>query len=214
MIEPPQNKAITAKGKPKAYGGGDKSQQKKVKRPKKITEKYLYNSGLAYLQRYPASSHHFRTVMGRKITKSCRFHTDQNEEDCYKLLDDLVIKFQELCLLDDTAYTKGMVTSYRRRGLSTNQIMVKLSMKGIAKDDIQKTLNEYDLDEYGTDRNGDIHAALIFARRKRIGPYDVMNKKEPDKALGIMARAGYSYEISRKIIDMDQVELDELLINK
>lgn len=212
MFDTPQNKAIEAKGKPKAEN--KKWKKKEIKPPKKITEKYLYNSGLAYIQRYPASSEHFRTVMKRKINKSCRFHTEQSEEDCYRLLDDLVIKFKDLNLLDDTAYTKGMVTSYRRRGLSSNQITMQLSMKGIPKEDIKHTLNEYDQDEYGTDQYGDIHAALIFARRKRLGPYDVMNKKEPDKALGVMARAGYSYEISKKIIEMDEAELDELLINQ
>ncbi len=216
MVKTSQNKAISTKNKSKDRDAKGKSHNnREIKPPKKITERYLYNAGLAYLQRFPASTHHFRTIMGRKINKSCRFHTDQSEESCQKLLDNTVVKFQELELLNDDNYTQGMITSYRRRGLSTNQIIVKLSAKGIDRGKIKQTINTHDADEYGTPTLGDLHAALTFARKRRIGPFDTLQKKEEKKSLSMMARAGYSYDIAQRILtmNMNDVENEDLFIN-
>jgi regulatory protein len=189
-----------------------KKGEKKFKPPKKITEKYLYNAGLAYLQRFPASSSHFKSIMMRRVNKSCRHHVDQNMEDCVTLLDKTIVKFQELGLLDDTAYLKGMVTSLRRRGLAAFQIEMKLKQKGLDSSAIKNTLNDFDTDEFDSNENGDIYAALIFIRKKRLGPYDLTARYTPEKSLAAMARAGYSYDIAKKVLEMDDSEREEKLM--
>lgn len=187
----------------------NKRDRKKPKPPKKISERYLYNSGLAYLRRFPASSMHFKTVMMRKINKSCRHHVEQNSEDCIKMLDELVIKFQNLGLLDDNAYLKGMITSLRRRGLSAAQIYNKMQQKGYQRDVIALELKKHDLEEYESETNGDIHAALIFARKRKLGPFDILKKRDPEKSLATMARAGYSYDVAKKTLTMDAKDLPD-----
>lgn len=214
------------KGKSKSKAVKDKSQYQgqrghkfkinddgklEFKPPKKISERYLYNSGLAYLQRFPASSYHFKSVMMRKVQKSCKHHEDVNIEDCEKWLDALVIKFQNLSLLDDAAYLKGMITSFRRRGMSSMQITMRLQQKGYQADSIKKELEEYDTIEFNTEEQGDIYAALIFARKKRLGPYDVDERRTFEKSLATMARAGYSYDIARKTLEITPNELEEKL---
>jgi len=208
-----EDKADGNKNKPSRQKGAKRpSGRKEFKPPKKISEKYLYNSGLAYLQRFPASSHHFKSVMMRKIQKSCRFHEDQDIEQCRTWLDALTDKFKELALLDDEAYLKGMVTSYRRRGLSSTQISLKLSPKGYNREEVTEELHKYDTDEYGDlleEQNGDFYAALIFARKKRLGPFDRDNRKTPEKALAAMARGGYSYDTAQKILGLSLEEAQE-----
>ena len=183
--------------------------KREIKPPKKITEKYLHNSGLAYLQRFTASSMHFKTVMKRKIDRSCRHHIEQDREECLIMLDTVTSKFMNMGLLDDDAYLKGMITSFRRRGLSSRQIDGKLRQKGYDAERIKEQLRTHDMDEYDTEYKGDMYAAITFARKKKIGPYDLLGRFEFDKALGIMARAGYNFETARKIIDMDEEELEE-----
>ncbi len=192
----------------KAEKGRPKS-KKEFKPPKKISERYLYNSGLAYLQRFPASSMHFRSVMMRKINKSCRHHIDQDINECITMLDKLIIKLQELSLLDDAAYLKGMIVSLRKRGLSSAQIYNKLQQKGYKRNNIESELKKHDKDEYDSEYEGDVHAALIFARKKKLGLFDIMQKRDPEKSLATMARAGYSYEVSKKILAMSKEELPE-----
>jgi regulatory protein len=211
-----QDKAPNFKRKSKKPGFKTKNNSKpkqngrrEFKPPKKISEKYLHNSGLAYLQRYTASSMHFKTVMTRKIDKSCRHHLEQDREDCLVMLNNVTAKFIEMGLLDDNGYLKGMITSFRRRGLSSRQIDAKLRQKGYESDRILDALRTHDLDEYDTEYKGDFFAALTFARKKKIGPYDLNGKYEFNKALGVMGRAGYNFEISRKIIEMNEDELEE-----
>ncbi len=193
------------------YKAKKKPKKREIKPPKKISERYLYNSGLAYLQRFPASSHHFKFIMRRKIDKSCRHHVEQDREKCLVWLDKLTTKFQDLGLLDDEAYLKGMITSLRRRGLSSMQIKMKLQQKGYNEEDILDELRAHDTQEYRTEEKGDIYAAIVYARKRRLGPYDLDNKKTPEKALASMARAGYSYDIAKKTIEMSEEELQERL---
>ncbi|HPF78501.1 MAG TPA: regulatory protein RecX [Alphaproteobacteria bacterium] len=200
MTLPHEDKAAAPKNKP--------PKERKIKVPKKISARYLYNSGLAYLQRFPASTHHFRGVMMRKIQKSCRHHTDQNMEECQKLLEETISQFKELGLLDDAAYLKGMVTSFRRRGLSSTQIGLKLQQKGYDSAAVKNELQKYDRDEFQSEANGDYHAALIFARKKRLGPFDTDNRKTPEKSLAAMARAGYSFDVAKKILNISLEEVE------
>ncbi|MCD8497437.1 MAG: hypothetical protein LRZ85_04760 [Alphaproteobacteria bacterium] len=51
------------------------------------------------MQRYAASSGHFRQVMLRKVKKSCHAHADQDYEACAVLVDALVDKFKASRLL-------------------------------------------------------------------------------------------------------------------
>jgi regulatory protein len=193
------------------YKGKKQSKKREFKPPKKISERYLYNSGLAYLQRFPASSHHFKVIMTRKIDKSCRHHVKQDREQCLKWLNALVDQFKELGLLDDEAYLKGMITSLRRRGLSSMQIKIKLQQKGYHEEEVLEELKDHDTEEYRSEEKGDIYAAITYARKKRLGPFDIDNKKTPEKSLAAMARAGYSYDIAKKTLEISEEELEERL---
>jgi regulatory protein len=193
----------------------DKRSQKKyakkeIKPPKKISESYLHNSGLYYLQRFATSSGNFKRVMGRKIDKSCRFHKDQDRDECMKMLDDLTVKFLETGLLDDEGYCRAMVTSLRRRGLSTRAIHAKLKTKALDTPLIKSTLHDYD-HQYGEEegQNAELRAAITCARKKRLLPFNP--DKEVDKSLGCLARAGFSYGIAQKVISMDVAEAQEVI---
>jgi len=208
------NYPVKDKAQPPKNKGQKPNNKREFKPPKKISEKYLYNSGLAYLQRFPASSAHFKTVMMRKVDRSSRHHVDQDRNQCEEWLDALIVKFQDLGLLDDKAYLKGMVTSLRRRGIASRQIEMRLTQKGLNKSDIIKEIKDYDRDEYDDCEDGgpsgDFHAAIIYARKKRLGPYDINDRKTPEKAMASLARAGYSYDIAKKIVYLTTEEIETL----
>jgi regulatory protein len=186
----------------------------KEKRPRKITESYLHNAGLHYLGRYVTSAHNFRRVMKRKIDRSCKFHPEPPQEECLKMLEALIIKFTELGLLDDSSYARGLVISYRRRGLSGNAIMAKLKMKGVDRETGQKALSHH-TENGPQDLDADTVSGLKFLKRKKAGPFAVAPASDPDKArsraLGALARAGYGYDISSRLYEMDHEEAQETL---
>ena len=158
----------------------NKPNTRKKKTPRKITERYLRNSGMFYLQRFTASSGHFKSVMARKIKKSCYFHKDQDYDECILLLDKVTTEFLDQGLLDDVGYLRGMVTSLRRNGKSKKAIMAKLLQKSIPAQDIEKALQSYDEENNNDPREAEFLAALKFARKKRLGPYDKHQKYEDD----------------------------------
>lgn len=187
------------------------SKKKKQPRPpKKVTESYLHNAGLYYLQRFATSSGHFKTVMTRKIDKSCRHHTEQSRDECLKMLDNLVKKFIEIGLLDDDAYARGMVTSLRRRGLSERAIHAKLQAKRLDRDLITQTIRDYD-ETSGAGKHAELKAALTCAKKKRLLPFNP--DKEFDKSLASLGRAGFSYDIAQKVVTMDRDEAMESIVN-
>lgn len=180
------------------------------KPPKKISEKYLYNSGLAYLQRFPASTPHFRRVMGRKIDRSCNYHKDQDREACLAMLESAIAQFERMGLLDDVAYLSGMINSLRRRGLSTQAILSKLGQKGLPQDRVLEALREYDEDS-GTG-NADLAAAVRLTRRKKIGPYRREGvETDRNKELASLARAGFGFDIAQKALGISQDEAEEIM---
>ncbi len=176
------------------------------KPPKKITPTYLHNAGLAYLERFPTSSGHFRGVMMRKVERSCRFHADQDRAACAQMVEDVITKFREMGLLNDAAYTRGMVNSLRRRGASATAIKSKLAAKSLAADDVTQALAEH-AEEGGADDQG---AALLHARKRRIGPFRPVAKEiNRDKELAALARAGFSYDVAERALSMDPDEAEE-----
>ena len=62
-----------------------------------------------------------------------------------------------------------------------------------------------------TDGKSDDDAARVFARRRRLGPYRTGGKRDErrDKDLAAMCRAGFSFEIARRIIDAENVDVLE-----
>lgn len=193
----------------------EKPRTKKV--PKKITESYLHNAGLYYLERYSSSSYNFRQVMLRKVRKSCFHHKDQNFEQCSQLVDALVQKFLQSGLLNDQLYLEGMINSYRRRGLSTRMIHQKLSQKGFNENTIRENLRCHDQNTFGSERQFDAEliAAARYCRSKKLGAYTSLQKAGDDmlaqKQLAKLARAGFSFEIAQKALKLTGEESDTIL---
>ena len=197
----------------KAKNTPDRANRTKPKTPRKISERYLYNAGIHYLKRYTASVAHFKRIMTRKIDKSLKHHNEPSQEECLKLLQGITEKMIELGFLNDDQYTIGMVTSLRKRGASRRNILAKLSQKGLDKELILSTLESIDNARQSSDENTDpdYQAALIFARKKRLGPYARHDLSELDtekqekakrRALGALARAGFSFDIANRILSL------------
>ncbi len=179
------------------------------KPPKKITEKYLYNAGLAYLQKFTSSVPNFRRIMDRKINKSCNYHKEQDRDACIKMLDTTVETFVRQGLLNDEAYLSGMINSLRRRGLSAQAILSKLQQKGLAKEAILSSLRAYD-DEIGV-HNPDFAAAVLLIRRKKLGCFGKQDPEKKNRELSSLARAGFSFEIAQKALALEQDDAEEIL---
>jgi regulatory protein len=166
---------------------------RKVKRKtaKKLSESYLRNSALYYLQWHPASVSHFLAVMDRKMKRSLKDHPDQDITVFSVFLrDKLVPELVRAGFLNDELYAKALAGSLQRRGLPKRVIAMRLAIKGVAPDAEQ--LAEQD----------DTEAARLYAKRKRLGPY-ATRPRDPQKDIAALARAGFTYDVVMRVLKGD-----------
>jgi regulatory protein len=171
--------------------------QGKRKQPRKVSPRYLENAALHYLKRYTATVSQLKKVLVRKVDTSLRFHGGERTE-ALGWVDELVARLVRNGLVNDQAYAETKAHSLRASGRSARVITQKLKLKGVAKEVVAQKVAEASM-EVSEDA-----AALIWARKKRLGPFRRDLKTRPDnrqRDLAAMARAGFSFAMAKKIID-------------
>ena len=173
-------------------------EKRKRRKPRRITPTYLERAGLAYLERYAASSAHFRTVMLRKVARSAREQGTSVEEGA-EMVDALIARFRKAGLLDDVAYASARARSLFRAGRPRPFIVRALRAKGLGADDIDLALQAL-TDELDY---SDIAAAATYVKRRRIGPYrhDKARAENRQRDLAALGRSGFSFGVARAAVD-------------
>jgi regulatory protein len=181
--------------------------QKKKRLPRRITLDYLHNAGLYYLGRHAASIAHFRTILRRKIMRSCRHHTDQDITTCYALAEDIISKFVRSGLLNDETYAHALENRLRNQGRSHKYIAQKMSEKGL------KSIASNEFKDHDVAQEEELNAAKIFARKRRLGPFASPNDQTQDditashmRDLGKFARAGFSFATAKTVLQLTREE--------
>jgi len=176
--------------------------------PKPVTPAQLENAALYYLERFASSSANLRRVLMRKVARSAATHgTDAKAGE--RLVDEIIARYLAAGLLDDRAYAAQKATSLRRRGASRFGIRGKLAVKGVDAELIDETLGRLDQEK----SEGELAAACALARRRRLGPYRAPATRPAfqRRDLAILARAGFRFEVARRVVAARDVEaLDAL----
>ena len=138
------------------------------------------------------------------ISRKAREKFENISEAQVKALADSAVKFAyDIKVLDDTAYAEISTRSGMRGGKSKRAIAQKLSQKGVDKATVTEAVAEVD----------DLYAAIVLARKRAFGPF---RRHEPDdkskaKELSAFARAGFSFEIGKKVFEMTREDAEEAL---
>jgi regulatory protein len=179
------------------------------KTPRKTTALYLENSALYHMERFSSSADNLRRIMMAKVERSARFHGTDREEGAAQV-EDIIARFLSSSLLDDEVYATAKARSLHRRGASSRVIHTKLGAKGVDKSAIQKALTALERE----DPDPEFTAAVTFARRRHIGPFRrsprsaiaPKDHKAREKELASMGRAGFCFDMARRIIDAESEE--------
>ena len=174
--------------------------------PRKVTKDRLRNIALYHLERYATSAQNLRRVLERRAFKAAMHHeTDMAEAKSWvaEVVDALV----RSGAVDDTRYAEGKAITMVRRGQSPTKVRAYLAAKGVSRETINAAIAAAET-EFG---DAEILAARAFALRRHFGPFrrteinDYIRKKE----LAALGRAGFCYDVARKVIDAgDESELD------
>jgi regulatory protein len=168
------------------------------KLPKPATPERLERAALAYLERFASSAESLRRVLMRRIDRSARFHgTDRAQGAAW--VEALIERYRRSGLIDDRAYAEAAARSLRRRGGSARMVRMKLAAKGVDAGTVGAAL---DAAAEG-DPDSELSAARAYARRRRLGPFGPAagRKERRMRDLAALARAGFSYDMARKVVD-------------
>ncbi|CCQ72358.1 Regulatory protein recX [Magnetospira sp. QH-2] len=182
------------------------SGQRKI--PREATPERLEKAALHYLERYASSIENLRRVLMRRVRTSAHYHGTDLEQGA-AAIDAIIEKLVKKGFLNDALYAEGRVAALRRRGTAERMIVLKLKEKGLDNETIRQALDRWAEDQ-GTEE-GEFAAAVNLARRRRLGPWRDPAKRSDtrDKDWAALARAGFSPDLARKVVDAESVEILE-----
>lgn len=110
--------------------------------------------------------------------------------------DALVEKLARLGYVDDGAYALAKARSLGARGYGRRRVSLALRQAGVGEEDGRAAEERAQAEA--------VTAALLFARRKRIGPFALhkLELKERERGLAAMLRAGHDFALARRVLDL------------
>ena len=171
---------------------------KNKKKSLEVTVEEMRNFSLAYIEKYAPSKQQLRTYLLKKYLKIKI--PDVNKKNITDLIDIVLKDLENNKFINDKFYSKSKAKSLLQRGSSINKIRNYLYIKGINNKFISETIEQ--IKENNEDQ--DFFSAIKICKKKRIGPSRDENNRPLfyKKDLGILARSGFDFETSKKVIDL------------
>ena len=167
----------------------------------------LRDLAYSYLAKYNPSKQQVKTYLLKKyLTK---FQGSRQKKEVTEIIDGIVSNLEKSQFLNDSLFSDSKARMLFRRGYSLNKISYSLKSKGIEQRNIQKSLEKIKNEK----SDPDFVSAMKICKKKRIGPMRPDTNRELfyKKDIGILARSGFTYEISKKILNMSQKEFNKLI---
>lgn len=177
------------------------------RKAREATPAYLEGVALWYLERFPGSEARVRQVLRKRVARSVA-ERETDPEVGAAHIEAVVEKLLRLGLIDDERFANSRVRSLRSRGKSARAILATLRKQGVSSDLAQQALRSYD--DEADPVEDELTAARTFARRRRLGVHRRPSRqhesgqdarKEREKDLARMGRAGFSFDVARRVID-------------
>ena len=155
-----------------------------------FSKENLKKYALNYLNRYASSKKNLELILLRKVKK-----LRVEEKDYGSYIKIILKELEDKKIINDENLANSMAFTYARNGKSKINIKYYLIKKGISSKDINNALEK--LEEEIPDF--EYESAMIFAKKRKLGKFGKSNNKEKD--LSKMARAGFNYDIIKKIFN-------------
>jgi regulatory protein len=161
----------------------------------------LYQSALYYLARYAATEAGLRRVLMQKIDRWARVQTDPDAAEpviaaARAAIDGVVERLVQAGAVSDAAFAENRAKNLVRSGQSNRAIQGRLVAKGVSPDMARAASV--------SDPETELAAALVLVRKRRIGPYRMVEDADTavrNKEMGLLARAGFSRDIAQQALD-------------
>jgi len=166
----------------------------------------LRDLAYSYIEKYNPSKQQTKTYLLKKYLK--KFQGSRQKKEVTEIINNIVSNLEKSYFLNDSLYSDSKARMLFRRGYSLNKISHSLRSKGIEQKNIKLSLEKIRNEK----SDPDFLSAMKICKKRRIGPMRPEANRELfyKKDIGILARSGFSYEVSKKILSMTQKEFNQL----
>ena len=167
----------------------------------------LKDLAYSYLEKYSPSKQQLKVYLLKKYLTKIK--GTKSKKEITSIIDEIILNLEKNRILNDEMYSDSKARMFLRRGYSLNKITYSLKSKGLEekfiKNSIEKIKNEKS--------DPDFVSAIKICKKKRIGPMRPEANRELfyKKDMGVLARSGFSYDISKKLLSMEESEFKKLL---
>ena len=155
-----------------------------------MDENKLLKYSVDYLSKYDSSKKNLEDILRKKIFRLNV--SGQEKKKLINTIEGIILKLEKNNLISDKRYSILKISTFSRSGKSKKYIFNYLIKKGIQQSDIKENM------EIFQENNNDweLQSAKLFAKKKKL----LENNDDYQKKLSKMARAGFSYDICKKIL--------------
>ena len=177
------------------------------KKTLQVTVDEMRNFAFAYVEKYAPSKQQLKTYLLKKYIKIKV--PNINKKNITELIDVVLEDLEKSQFVNDKFYSKSKAKSLIKRGSSINKIRNYLILKGVNDKYIKDTIEE--IKEKNEDQ--DFFSAIKICKKKRIGPARNESNRPLfyKKDIGVLARAGFDFETSKKVMELDKDDYSKII---
>ena len=170
------------------------------KKPLKVTVEEMRNFAFTYVDKFAPSKQQLKTYLLKKYLKT--YIPNIKKQDIISLIDIVLSDLEKSKFINDKFYSDSKAKSMIQRGSSINKIRNYLIGKGINDEFIKETVNKIQDDN----SDQDFFSAIKICKKKRIGPARIDDNRHLfyKKDISLLARNGFDFETSKKVMDIEK----------
>ncbi len=167
----------------------------------------LKDLAYSYLEKYNPSKQQLKVYLLKKYLTKIK--GTKSKKEVSSIIDNIVSNLEKNKILNDEMYSDSKARMFLRRGYSLNKINQSLRSKGVEDRYIKQSIDKIKKDQI----EPDFVSALKLCKRRRIGPTRPESNRELfyKKDMGILARGGFSFDLSKRVLELDNDEFNKLI---
>ncbi len=172
------------------------------KKTLEVTIEEMRNFSFAYIEKYAPSKQQLKTYLLKKYLKVS--NPNIKKKDITSLIDVVMLDLEKSKFISDKFYSESKSRTLIQRGSSINKIRKYLFSKGINDIYIKETIDK--IKEDNSDQ--DFFSGIKICKKKRIGPARTEDNRPLfyKKDISLLARNGFDFETSKRIMDINKEE--------
>ena len=177
------------------------------KKTLEFTIEEMRNFSLAYIEKYAPSKQQVRTYLLKKYLKAKV--PNIKKQDITNLIDAVLVNLENNKFISDKFYSESKSRSLIQKGSSINKIRSYLFHKGINDNYIKETIDK--IKDNNSDQ--DFFSGIKICKKKRIGPARIEDNRKLffKKDISVLARNGFDFETSKRIMDLDKEDYNKII---